>query len=106
MAYTDRGGSFRRYNFSYKAPVELGKVYEADIAEMSRRGDAGVAKIQGFVIFVSGAKPGDHVKFEITKVGRRYATAEIVKEETEEDEDEAEVVKEETAAEEDDEDED
>jgi len=106
MAYTDRGGSFRRYNFSYKAPVELGKVYEADIVEMSRRGDAGVAKIQGFVIFVSGAKPGDHVKFEITKVGRRYATAEIVKEETaeEDDEDEAEVVKEETAEEEDEDD--
>jgi predicted RNA-binding protein with TRAM domain len=103
MAYTDRGGSFRRYNFSYKAPVELGKVYEADIVEMSRRGDAGVAKIQGFVIFVSGAKPGDHVKFEITKVGRRYATAEIVREEAA-DEDEAEVVKEETVEEDEDDD--
>jgi len=88
MAYTNRGGSFRRYGFSYKAPVELGKVYEADIVEMSRRGDAGVAKIQGFVIFVSGANPGDHVKFKITKVGRRYATAEVVKDKAEE-EDEA-----------------
>ena len=88
MAYTNRGGSFRRYNFSYKAPVELGKVYEADIVEMSRRGDAGVAKIEGFVIFVSGANPGDHVKFKITKVGRRYATADVVKEETAEDDDE------------------
>jgi len=85
MAYTNRGGSFRRYGFSYKAPVELGKVYEADIVEMSRRGDAGVAKVQGFVIFVSGANPGDHVKFKITKVGRRYATAEVVEEETAED---------------------
>jgi predicted RNA-binding protein with TRAM domain len=84
MSYTNRGGGFRTYRPSYEAPVELGKVYEADIIEMSRRGDAGVAKIQGFVIFVSDAKPGDHVKFEITKVGRRYATAEIVKEETEE----------------------
>jgi predicted RNA-binding protein with TRAM domain len=45
---------------------------------MSHRGDAGVAKIQGFVIFVSGAKPGDHVKFKITRVGRRFATAELV----------------------------
>ena len=90
MAYTNRGGSFRRYGFSYKAPVELGKVYEADIVEMSRRGDAGVAKIQGFVIFVSGANPGDHVKFKITKVGRRYATAEVVKEETEDVKEEAE----------------
>jgi predicted RNA-binding protein with TRAM domain len=82
MGYSNRGNSFQRYDF--KAPVELGKVYESDIIEMSRRGDAGVAKIQGFVIFVSNAKPGDNVKFEITKVGRRYATAEVVKEGIEE----------------------
>lgn len=67
-------------------PVELGEEYEADIVEMSRRGDAGVAKIKGFVIFVSGAKPGDHVKFKITKVGRRYAIAELVQEKPKEDE--------------------
>ncbi|NIO37465.1 TRAM domain-containing protein [Candidatus Bathyarchaeota archaeon] len=85
MSYTNRSGGFQRYSFSYKAPVELGKVYEADIIEMSRRGDAGVAKIQGFVIFVSDAKPGDHVKFEITRVGRRHATADVVKEAPEDD---------------------
>jgi predicted RNA-binding protein with TRAM domain len=84
MAYRNRGG-FRDNSFSYKAPVEMGKVYEADIVEMSQRGDAGVAKIQGFVIFVSNAKPGDHVKFKITKIGRRYATAEVVKDEVEDD---------------------
>ena len=84
MAYTSRRSGFQRRSFSYKAPVELGKVYEADIVELSRRGDAGVAKIEGFVIFVTGAKPGDHVKFEITKVGRRYATAEVVKGQEEE----------------------
>lgn len=84
MGYTNRGG-FQRYSSSYEAPVEIGKVYESDIIETSRRGDAGVAKIQGFVIFVSDAKPGDHVKFKITKVGRRYATAEVVNEATEDD---------------------
>jgi predicted RNA-binding protein with TRAM domain len=66
------------FGFSGKAPVEVGKEYEADITEMSRRGDAGVAKIQGFVIFVSGAKQGEHVKFKVTRVARRYATAEKV----------------------------
>jgi predicted RNA-binding protein with TRAM domain len=83
MAYRDRGSGFRSNSFSYKAPVELGKVYEADIVEMSQRGDAGVAKVQGFVVFVSEAKPGDHVKIKITKIGRRYATAEVVKTEDE-----------------------
>lgn len=82
MGYTNRSYQPRR-SFGFRpAPVELGKEYEADIIEMSRRGDAGVAKIQGFVIFVSEAKRGDHVKFVITKVGRRYATANIVPKET------------------------
>jgi predicted RNA-binding protein with TRAM domain len=88
MAYRNRGGGFRSNSFGYKAPVELGKVYEADIVEMSQRGDAGVAKIQGFVVFVSEAKPGDHVKIKITKIGRRYATAEVVKTEDVKTEDE------------------
>jgi predicted RNA-binding protein with TRAM domain len=79
MAYRNRGGGFQSNSIGYKAPVELGKVYEADIVEMSQRGDAGVAKIQGFVVFVSEAKTGDHVKIKITKIGRRYATAEVVK---------------------------
>ncbi len=74
MSYSYRSKGFREY----KKPVEVGKEYEADIIEKSRRGDAGVAKIQGFVIFVSNAKPGEHVKFKITKVGRRFATADIV----------------------------
>jgi predicted RNA-binding protein with TRAM domain len=68
----------------------MGKEYEAEITEMSRRGDAGVAKIQGFVVFVSDAKVGDHAKFVITKVGRRYATAELVKSKAEDDEDDEE----------------
>jgi len=83
MAYARRSGSGdRRYGFR-PAPVEMGKEYEADITEMSRRGDAGVAKIEGFVIFVSNAKVGDHVKFRVTRVGRRFATAELVKAEAE-----------------------
>jgi predicted RNA-binding protein with TRAM domain len=83
MAYRNRDSGFRRYSPSFRAPVEEGKVYEADVIEMSQRGDAGVAKIQGFVIFISDAKLGDHVKFKITKVGRRYAIGEVVKDEAE-----------------------
>jgi tRNA/tmRNA/rRNA uracil-C5-methylase (TrmA/RlmC/RlmD family) len=44
---------------------------------MSKRGDAGVAKVEGLVIFVTGTKVGDNVRIRITKVGRGYATAEI-----------------------------
>ncbi len=62
------------------APVEVDKEYEVEITDMSRRGDSGVAKIEGFVIFVPNTKPGDRVKIKITNVGRRFATAELVKE--------------------------
>jgi predicted RNA-binding protein with TRAM domain len=68
----DYGGGFRR------SPVEMGKEYEVDITETSRQGE-GIARIQGFVVFVANAKPQDHVKIKITRIGRRAANAEIVK---------------------------
>ena len=58
-------------------PVEVGKEYDVEISEVSRRGD-GVAKIGGFVIFVAGAKVGSKVKIKVTSVGPRFATAQIV----------------------------
>jgi predicted RNA-binding protein with TRAM domain len=63
---------------SKPCPVEMGKEYEVDITETSRQGE-GIARIQGFVIFVATAKPRDHVKIKITRIGRRVANAEIVK---------------------------
>ena len=65
-------------------PVEVGKEYEADIQEMSRRGE-GIARIQGLVVFVPNTKTGDHVRIRITRISRRFAEAEVVgKEEAEE----------------------
>ena len=61
-----------------RCPVEMGKEYEVDVTEMSRQGE-GIARIQGFVIFVAAAKPGDHVKIKITGIGGMTANAEIVK---------------------------
>jgi predicted RNA-binding protein with TRAM domain len=63
--------------FNVKKPVELNKEYEAEIEDISRRGD-GIAKIQGFIIFVPNTKQGEHVKFKITSVGSRFATGELV----------------------------
>ncbi len=80
MSYRGRSFSARsygRHGISKPAPVKEGEEYEADISEISRRGD-GVAKIDGFIIFVSGAKVGDHIKFKVTRVARRFAIAEIV----------------------------
>ena len=49
-----------RPRFNVKAPVEVDKEYEAKIEDISRRGD-GIAKIEGFVIFVSNTEQGEHV---------------------------------------------
>jgi predicted RNA-binding protein with TRAM domain len=69
----------RRCGYGFKpCPVEMGKEYEVDITETSRQGE-GIARIQGFVIFVANAKPRDHVKIRITRIGRSAANAEIVK---------------------------
>jgi predicted RNA-binding protein with TRAM domain len=66
-----------RSRFDLKKPVELDKEYEAEIQDMSRRGD-GIAKIEGFIIFVPNTKQGEHVKFKITNVGNRFAVGELL----------------------------
>jgi predicted RNA-binding protein with TRAM domain len=59
------------------SPVRVGEEYDVKIESMSKRGDSGVARVQGLVIFIAGTNVGDNVKVRITKVGRGYATAEV-----------------------------
>ncbi len=40
----------------------------------------GLARIQNFVVFVPGTKIGDQVKIRITKVHRRMAFGEVIRE--------------------------
>ncbi|MGD8566042.1 MAG: TRAM domain-containing protein [Candidatus Bathyarchaeota archaeon] len=65
------------YGFNRDQPVEIDKEYEAKIEDISRRGD-GIAKIEGFIIFVPNTKRGEQVKFKVTRVGNRFATGELV----------------------------
>ena len=78
MSYgTSYGGGNRFGGGSFgPKPVETGKEYDVQITETSRQGD-GIAKVQGFVIFVKNAKVGQNVKIKITNVGARFATAEL-----------------------------
>ena len=57
-------------------PVKEGEEYEVDVEAVGRKGD-GIAKIEGFIIFVPGAKAGDHVKVKIISVSGNFATASI-----------------------------
>ncbi len=58
-------------------PVREGEEHEVTIQAISRMGQ-GIARIEGFVIFVPETKVGDRLKIRITRVGPRFATAEKV----------------------------
>jgi len=58
---TRRGPLRGRRGPSGPKPVKEGDVVEVEVMEKSRRGD-GVAKVEGFVVFVPGAEPGQRVK--------------------------------------------
>jgi len=72
------GGSGARSFGPTNAPVEVGKEYSVTITDLSRRGE-GVAKVQGFIIFIPGGKPSsDEVKIKIERVSARFASASLV----------------------------
>ncbi len=57
---------------SSAAPVDVGKTYTVTIVDIAREGD-GIARIEGFVIFVADTKIEDKVTIEIDKVTNRFA---------------------------------
>jgi len=76
MQYERRGP--RRFGPRFPPkPVEIGKEYDVEIQETSRRGE-GIARIKGLVCFVPNAKPGEHVRIRVTRISRRFAEAEVV----------------------------
>jgi predicted RNA-binding protein with TRAM domain len=54
------------------APVEAGKEYDVEIQDIAREGD-GIARVEGFVIFVPEAQVGDKIKIQVDRVMRRFA---------------------------------
>ncbi len=57
------------------APVKVGESYDVSIDDIAKEGD-GIARVQGFVIFVPQTKVGDKVKIKVNKVMRKFAIAE------------------------------
>ncbi|UCE74315.1 MAG: TRAM domain-containing protein [Methanomassiliicoccales archaeon] len=58
-------------------PVKEGNTYRVKIESTGREGD-GIAKIEGFVVFVPGAKVGEELDVRINKVTRRVGFGERV----------------------------
>jgi predicted RNA-binding protein with TRAM domain len=82
MSKSRQGGSYegkRGHGKGFKrCPVELGEELEVAITELSPKGE-GIARNQGFVIYVADAKPGDLVKVKITRLTSMAANAQVVK---------------------------
>jgi len=66
---SDRGESM--------VPVSEGEELDVKIEAVGEKGD-GIAKKNGFVIFVPGVSQGDNVRIKITKVLRKMAFAEKI----------------------------
>jgi predicted RNA-binding protein with TRAM domain len=72
-----REGPGMKPNYFLPKPVKVGDELDLTIEAVASKGD-GIAKKDGYVIFVSGAKQGDTVKAKITEVRARFAIAELV----------------------------
>ncbi|HLD04975.1 MAG TPA: TRAM domain-containing protein [Candidatus Nanoarchaeia archaeon] len=58
------------------APVKEGDEFEATIEALGEKGD-GIARKDGFVIFVPGVAQGDKVRIRVTKVLKKVGFGEV-----------------------------
>ena len=93
--YGSRGeGSFQPRT---TAPVKVGDELEVTIEAEGAKGD-GIAKKEGFVLFVPGVHKGDNVRIRVTKVLRKVGFAEVAGASGESNEDETQETPEEAPA--------
>jgi predicted RNA-binding protein with TRAM domain len=63
--------------YGRSAPLEEGDVLNVKIESIGREGD-GIAKVEGFVVFVPQTKVGDEVQVRVTKVTSKVGFAEVI----------------------------
>ncbi len=64
-----------RPRFYIEPPVEVGMEYEAEIENIARWGE-GIARINRFIILIPNTELGEHIKFKVTQIGKRFAIGE------------------------------
>ena len=77
----DFGGSGGMGGEGGPKPVKVGDEIDVVIEAMAARGD-GLAKKDGFVIFVKGTTMGQNVRIKVTDVRERFAVGEVLGEAT------------------------
>jgi predicted RNA-binding protein with TRAM domain len=70
----DAGGDDSEPEFD--KPVSEGETVEVEVEDLGEKGD-GIARVDGFVVFVPGGEVGESYDVEVTSVGRKFAFAEI-----------------------------
>src|SRR5580704_12223430 len=73
----ERRGMNMNPNYFLPKPVKVGDEVEVKVEAVASKGD-GIAKKDGFVIFIKGAKEGDTIKVRISDVKARFAIGEII----------------------------
>jgi len=68
--------SFGKFEGAPK-PVKVGDEIEVAIEAVAAKGD-GIAKVEGFVIFIRGGQQGQKAKIRITDVKNKFAVGELV----------------------------
>ncbi|MBL7056390.1 TRAM domain-containing protein [Candidatus Woesearchaeota archaeon] len=59
------------------SPVKEGEELDVEIEAVGEKGD-GIAKKEGFVLFIPNAKQGDKVKVRVTRVLRNVGFADVI----------------------------
>lgn len=70
----ERNNRNDRYN---SAPVNVGEEYDVKIEDTGRSGD-GIAKVEGYIIFVPNTKKGQEVRIKVTETKRNLGFGELV----------------------------
>ncbi|WP_456373983.1 TRAM domain-containing protein [Methanocaldococcus sp.] len=58
-------------------PVKKGETYTVTIEDMGKGGD-GIARVDGFVVFIPKTQKGDTVTIKVTSVKSKFAFAEKI----------------------------
>lgn len=64
-------------DFDAPKPVKEGEEIDISIEAIGTKGD-GIARVQGFIVFVPNTKVGDRLKVKVTSVRPNFAMAEAV----------------------------
>ncbi|MGM5483247.1 MAG: TRAM domain-containing protein [Nanobdellota archaeon] len=70
-------GNNRFGNDGANAPVEVGEELDVTIEAVGEKGD-GIAKKDGFVLFIPNVNEGDNVRIKVNKVLKKVGFADVV----------------------------